>query len=82
MDHQGVLNKLTDLFRELSDEDDVVLDDATTADDVPGWDSIFHVKFVIAIERAFKVRFDASEINAAANVGELAAIIESKFTAR
>lgn len=79
MSHQDVLNRLTTIFRELSDEDDVVLVDSTTAEDVPGWDSIFHVKFVIAIEQAFKVRFDASEINAAANVGELAAMIESKL---
>ncbi len=80
MGHQDVLNRLTEVFQELSDEDDVVLVDVTTADDVPGWDSVFHVKFIIAIEQAFKVRFAASEINAANNVGELAAMIEGKLT--
>lgn len=75
MSHQDVLNKLSTVLRDLSDEDDIVLEDATTAEDVPGWDSIFHVNFIIAVEQTFNVRFDASEINAA----ELAAMIESKL---
>jgi acyl carrier protein len=79
MTHEEVLEKLTDLFVQIGEDDDVVLADATTAEDVEGWDSIFHVKFIIAIEREFKIRFDASEINSAANAGELAAMVEKKI---
>jgi acyl carrier protein len=71
-------NDLTAIFRESLDNDALDLTESTTARDVEGWDSITHVLIVVAVEKKFKVKFTAGEIQKLSNIGELAALIRSK----
>lgn len=73
-------NNLTAIFRESLDNDSLELTETTTAKDVEGWDSITHVLIVVAVEKKFKVKFTAGEIQRLQNVGEFAALIRSKQT--
>ncbi|MBF0154800.1 MAG: acyl carrier protein [Magnetococcales bacterium] len=50
----------------------------TVASDVDGWDSLTHTQVILAVERAFNVRFSAREVTALANVGDLVALIAAK----
>jgi acyl carrier protein len=74
-----IREKLTNIFREVFDEETLVLSDEMTADDVDAWDSLSHVNLMIAIEIAFDIEFKQSEIQSFANVGELIAGIEQKL---
>jgi acyl carrier protein len=69
---------LTAIFRDTLDNDVLDLTESTTARDVEGWDSITHVLIMVAVEKKFKVKFTAGEIQKLNNVGELAALIRSK----
>lgn len=60
------------------DSDDLHLEDGTRAQDVVGWDSLTHLKLLVALEAAFGVKFQLLEMNASANVGELVDLILSK----
>ena len=71
-------NDLTVVFRESLDNNTLNLTESTTAADVEGWDSITHVLIVVAVEKKFKVKFTAGEIQKLNNVGDLAALIRSK----
>lgn len=55
--------------------DPVVVTPALSAKDVPEWDSLMHVSLVVAVERAFKVRFRVGEVEATKNLGEFADLI-------
>jgi len=74
-----ITEKLTNVFREVFDDDSLVLEDNMTADDVDAWDSLSHVNLMIAVEIAFGIEFKQSEIQSFANVGELRKTIESKL---
>jgi acyl carrier protein len=78
MEKAEVYSKLTGVFRDVFDEDDLALTPQTTADDVDGWDSLSHVRLVLAVSKAFGVKFSASEIGSLKNVGEFADLIEKK----
>jgi acyl carrier protein len=78
MEKTAVYTKLTGVFRDVFDEDDLHLTPETTADDVDGWDSLTHIRLVLAVSKAFGVKFSASEIGNLKNVGEFADMIESK----
>ena len=52
--------------------------DETTADRVPGWDSLSHVTIVRAVEDAYGVRFQLPELLRLRNVGQLQALIDRK----
>lgn len=78
MDPAAVYAKLTDIFHDVLDNDEIVLAPQLTAKEVDGWDSLAHVRLILTIERAFQISFTASEIGRLKNVGELAGLIEAK----
>jgi acyl carrier protein len=78
MEKTAVYTKLTAVFRDVFAEDELQLTSETTADDVDGWDSLTHIRLVLAVSKAFGVKFSASEIGNLKNVGEFADIIEKK----
>jgi acyl carrier protein len=71
-------NDLTAIFRDVLDDETLTLGETTAAKDVPGWDSITHVLIVVAVEKKFRVKFTAGEIQKLQNVGELAALIRNR----
>ena len=74
----SVFAKLTPLLRDVFDNDDLVATAALSAHDVEGWDSLANVRLFLEIEKAFAVRFSATEISSLKNVGQLADLIEKK----
>lgn len=79
MDDEAVLNRLTSIIADSLELDDLKLTRATTADDVEGWNSIAHVRIVVAAERAFGVRFGTGEITSLKNVGDLMGLIKRRL---
>ncbi len=74
-----IIQPLTDVFREVFDDDTIELHPEMTADDVDAWDSLSHVNLMIAIELKFGIEFKMNEIQSFANVGELMRSIETKL---
>lgn len=61
------------------DIDDFDLKDDTTADEVPGWDSLSHVNVILDIEKEFKIRFKSIEVLKLKNIGDLQKLVDSKL---
>lgn len=70
--------KLTQVFHDVFDDDSIVVVPELTADDVDEWDSLTHIRLVIAIEKKFGLKFTAAEIERLRNVGDLVTLIDSK----
>ena len=79
MDNQQILAALTEIFREVFDNDAIKVTNETTAEDVEGWDSFNHINLIIAIENRLHIKFQVAEIEELRNVGELARLIEKKL---
>lgn len=73
-----IYSGLTDVLRDVFDNDDVVAVPELTAAQVEGWDSLGNLRVFLAIEGAFGVRFSAGEMSTIRNVGELAQVIAAK----
>ena len=71
MDKKEILGKLDVIFEDIIDEGSVTLTDASTADDVDGWDSLTNIQLVVEIEKQFDVRFSSEEITTWKNVGDM-----------
>jgi acyl carrier protein len=74
----GVRDRLQGIFRDVFDDDGIVLFDAMTANDIADWDSLTHISLVVASEKEFKTRFILKEVKALKNVGEFIAMIRQK----
>ncbi|SEK43748.1 acyl carrier protein [Pseudobutyrivibrio ruminis] len=79
MTREEVFATLTDIFRDVFDDDDIELTDATTADDIEDWDSLEQINLVVACEKKFNVKFDMKEIQSLKNVGEMVDTIVGKL---
>ncbi len=55
------------------------LTESSTADDYEEWDSLSHIEFVVAIEKAFKIRFASWDIMKWHNVGEMVNTLQEKL---
>lgn len=78
MDKNEILAKLTTIFHEELDNEHIVLNFKTTAEDIEEWDSLSHIQLIVAVEKAFGVRFTSSEIQSWQNVGEMIDCIVAK----
>lgn len=71
------------VFRDVFGDDDIVLRDEMTAEDVDGWDSTAHINLIVALEKHFKVKFAMAEISRMKdedqNVGGLLRLIAKKL---
>jgi acyl carrier protein len=78
LDQRPVMAELVDVFRTVFDDPEIVITEATTADDVPGWDSMTHIALIVEAECRFGVTFAAAELDSLRRVGDLAGLIEAK----
>jgi acyl carrier protein len=47
-----------------------------SANDIDEWDSLRHVQLIMAVEKAFGIRFQTGEVEVAKNVGQFIDLIE------
>lgn len=80
-DSAEILHEVSGIFKDILDDDDVKVTETSTADDIEEWDSLSHIQLVVAIEKHFKIRFTAAEINSFQNVGEMCVGIQKKLAA-
>jgi acyl carrier protein len=71
-----VQDRLQQTFREVFNDDSLVLRDDMMSDNVPGWDSVAHVNLMFAIEQDFGIQFIGSEMSEFQNVGAIREFLE------
>jgi len=78
MSPEAIYTQLTDIFHDVFDDDSIQVRSELTADDVDEWDSLSHIRLVLAIEKKFGLKFSAAEVGRLKNVGEFVSLIQSK----
>jgi acyl carrier protein len=80
MTREEVYDKLNEVFRDVFEDENITVNDNTTADDIDDWDSLEHINLINAIEQEFGIKFNMGQIVSMKNVGEMVNIIESKLS--
>ena len=79
MTHEEIMEKVQMIFRDVFDDDDLIITDSTNSSDIEDWDSLEHIALVVSMEKEFDLKFDLKEVNKLANVGEMVDLIASKL---
>ena len=74
-----ILERVEAILRDVFDLPQLVVTPSLTAQDVEEWDSIAHIRVVVAIEQEFKVKFALGELQSLQNVGDMLRLIEKKL---
>ena len=72
---QQIRMKLNGVFQEVFDDNTIQVFDEMTAKDIQEWDSLMHITLVVATEKEFNLRLNASEIGKLENVGAMIDLI-------
>ncbi len=80
MDRSSITERLTPIFRKTFNDDNIVVNEGLTANDVANWDSLTHMLLIGEVENSFDVKFKLKELGRLDNVGSLVALIESKLS--
>ena len=78
MEEPQIYDQLSRVFREVFDADSLVVTPDLRAKDVDGWDSLTHVRLIMSVQKAFKIKFSTSEIRRLESVGDLVQLIKGR----
>ena len=78
MSREEIYEQLNEVFRDVFDDEEIMVNDATTADDIEDWDSLEHINLVAAVEQEFGFKFTMGQVVTMKNVGEMVDIILQK----
>lgn len=70
---------VTRIFRDVFDDETLVIEDSTNSSDIEDWDSLEHIALIVSMEKEFDLKFDIKEVNKLENVGEMVDLIISKL---
>jgi acyl carrier protein len=80
MTPEKIKENLTEIFRDVLDNNSIVLSRETTADDIEEWDSLSQISLLVAIEKEFKIKLDFNEVKQLQNVGDMLDLVERKIS--
>ena len=76
-----IILTIQEILADIVEEPDLELTEASDADEVPDWDSVNHVKLILALEENYDIRFNPDEIGSLKKVGDLVDMIERALSA-
>lgn len=79
MTREAAYEKLNEVFRDVFDDEEIVVNDATTSNDIEDWDSLEHINLIAAVEQEFGMKFSMGQVVTMKNVGEMMDIILSQI---
>lgn len=82
MEIKDIIAELFPIFTDILDNENISLDETTTANDIEEWDSLNHIQLVVAIEKHFKMKFTAQEVQSWSNVGQMCQAIQQRMIIR
>ena len=75
---ERIYETLNEIFRDIFDDEDIVVTPETNSETIEDWDSLEHINLVVAIEKAFGLKFSMDEVTGMKDVGEMVEIIKAR----
>ena len=79
MSEAEIMAGVVSIFREVFDDDELVLTPEMTADDVEDWDSVSHIQILLAVEEHFDLHLRTGDVTGLKNVGDLVDLISRRL---
>ena len=78
MDDREIYERLRNVFRDVFDDESIVLHPEFSSNELPAWDSLMHLRLLLTVEKSFNLRFSTSELGSLNNVRELVSVIRMR----
>lgn len=78
MNDETMLEKIQTIFRDVFDDEEMVVSRQTNSSQIDEWDSLNHINLTVAIEKEFNIRFALEELQPLKDVGEMIDLMQKK----
>lgn len=78
MSEEEIYERLNNVFRDVFDDDEIVVNANTTANDIEDWDSLEHINLIVSVEQEFGMKFNMNEVTTMKNVGDMVNLIKER----
>lgn len=75
MNKKQILEELNAIFKAAFDNEQLVIDENTSAKDIEDWDSLMQITLVTQIEKKYNVEFNIDDVLNLQNVGDMVDLI-------
>lgn len=75
MTRSEILEKVIEICKDVFEDDDLILTESSSSNDVEEWDSLSHLSLISDIEDEFSIKLTLDEISNSKNLGELVSAI-------
>ena len=82
MKEQEIFSQVQEIFQDVFDDDSLELTRETNAENIEDWDSLAQIRLIVAMEKQFKIKIPANELQRLADVGEMIDLISDKIQSR
>lgn len=79
MDRKDIMNNVQQIFRDIFDDETLMINEETNANDIDDWDSFEQINLLVSIEGCFNIKFDITEVSDLKNVASMIDLIERKI---
>ncbi|MEF8746800.1 MAG: acyl carrier protein [Candidatus Accumulibacter propinquus] len=76
---RNVEQSIKELMSIILNIDAAQIDDSTSMDSTPGWDSANHINLVLALEEEFSISFEVSEFELMVSFFDIVQVVEAKI---
>lgn len=66
-----ILSKMQTVFSDILEDENIAISEDTSPETLDGWDSFAHIQIVLALEKAFGVKFSSKEVFEWQNAGDI-----------
>lgn len=73
-----ILEELQEIFRDVFDDDELVLSGETGPDDIEDWDSLAQMELLAIVTQKYEIQITPEEMLALKTVGDITELIERK----
>lgn len=77
---EEVIKRLVPIMEDTFEQTDLVYTDSLSANDLEEWDSLSHIRFMVAVEKEFGLRFATTEVEGFKNAGELVDALSARLS--
>jgi acyl carrier protein len=74
----NILHTVQEIMRDLFDDDTLVVNLTTSAEDIEEWDSLSNMNLIVEIEHRYDIQFSVQDLESMQSVGNIIKLIEKK----
>ncbi len=82
MSRAEMLQKINRIFKEVFDDEELVITERTYSADIEDWDSLAQITLITEVEDVFGIQFLLEDVTKMKNVGDMMDVIERELTAK